>query len=113
MIARAPDGYDWVVSIDVSPAPREAVPQQAYVSKLYTSADIEAMIAMLREQPVLVGNTTAASEDAAKSRARTLRRYLADYDVMVTTRTWPEFDGEQVNWHWCVMLRKENEADGG
>jgi len=77
------------------------------VSKLYTSADIEAMIEMLAEQPVLLGNTTSASEEGAKSRARTLRRYLADYDVMVKTRTWPEFNGESVEWRWCVMLVQE------
>lgn len=95
------------VAIDVSSVPREAVPQQAYVSKLYTSADIEAMIAMLRDEPVLLGNTVAPSEQGAKSRARTLRRYMADYDVMVSARTWPEFDGEAVVWRWCVILRGE------
>lgn len=99
------------VSIDVRPASRDAVPRQAYVSKLYTPADIEAMIEMLKTDPVLMGNTTAPSEDAAKSRARTLRRYLADYDVMVTTRTWPEFTGEAVTWRWCVLLR-EDASDG-
>jgi hypothetical protein len=95
------------VPVNVTSISRDDVPRQAYTSRLYTAADIEAMIDMLAEQPVLLGNSRAGTEEGAKSRARTLRRYLADYGVMVTTRTWPEFDGETVQWSWCVMLRED------
>lgn len=98
------------VSVDVQPVPRAEVPKQAYGSRLYTAADIEAMIEMLAVEPVLLGNTSCAREREARYRAATLRRYLADYDVMVTSRTWPEFNGEDVCWRWCVILK--DAADG-
>jgi hypothetical protein len=95
------------MAVDVAPAGRDAVPAQAYTSKLYTAEDIEAMVEMLKEEPVLLSSEPASSEGGAKSRARTLRRYLAEYGVQVTSRTWPEFNHGRVEWRWCVMLREE------
>lgn len=96
--------------VDVQPIPKAEVPKQAYTSKLYTAADIEAMIEMLQEEPVLLGNNSCEREREARYRAAVLRRYLADYGIIVTSRTWPEFENEQVRWRWCVILK--DKADG-
>ncbi len=98
------------MAVDVHPIPRDEVPKQAYLGRLYSAADIEAMIEMLEQEPVLLGDSPAPRERTARYRANALRRLLREYDLEVTSRTWPQFEDGGVTWRWCVILKEQ--ADG-
>jgi hypothetical protein len=103
------------VAVDVHPIQRDEVPSQAYASRLYTAQDIEAMVDMLKDEPVLLGDAAVPAERTARYRAGALRRLLLEYGLKVTTRTWPEitYDGltQQVTWRWCVILKEAAEPN--
>lgn len=94
-----------MMAVDVHPVPLADVPPQAYASRLYSADDLAAIIELLQQEPVLLGDSSVETERKARYRAGVLRRMLAEYDVAVTTRTWPEFTAGAVVWRWCVVMK--------
>lgn len=101
------------VAVDVHPIPRDEVPPQAYANRTYSARDIEAMVEMLKDEPVLLGDAAVPAERTARYRAHALRRLLLEYGLTVTTRTWPEFTDQGVVWRWCVIRKDAVDPDAG
>lgn len=81
------------------------------VHRTYKAADLEAMIEMLEQEPVLLGDRSEEYERTARYRAQHLRLRLDEYGIKVTSRTWPEitYNGDEpdVRWRWCVILKDQ------
>ena len=95
------------MAVDVHPIPRSELPQKLGVNRLYSAADLEAMIELLKQEPVLLGDKPAPTERHARYRAAQLRRLLAIEGVQVSGRTWPLFTDGEVTWQWCVVLKEQ------